>query len=207
MPKKSNRDRLVASGVTTLYEQGFSTAGVRDITAAAGVPQGSFTNHFRSKDAFGIAVLERYFNDVIQGVVSRTLQDGSRVPIVRLRAYFEAIFELLSGVGWRHGCLIGNMSLEASEHSDAIRRCLVDLFERWTAPFVDAVRSAQQAGEVHGCLDAEEVATFLLCAWQGAMLRMKVDRGPAPLDAFLHVTFATILAAPDDQSRRSHAAA
>jgi TetR/AcrR family transcriptional regulator, transcriptional repressor for nem operon len=34
---------------------------VRDICAAAGVPQGSFTNHFRSKEAFAEEVLNRYF--------------------------------------------------------------------------------------------------------------------------------------------------
>ena len=44
-----------------MFRWGYQGASVRDICAAAGVPQGSFTNHFRSKEAFAEAVLNRYF--------------------------------------------------------------------------------------------------------------------------------------------------
>jgi len=42
----------------TVHERGFASAGLREITAKAGVAQGSFTNHFASKDEFGVAVLD-----------------------------------------------------------------------------------------------------------------------------------------------------
>ena len=44
-----------------MFRSGYEGATVRDICAAAGAPQGSFTNHFRSKEAFAQEVLDRYF--------------------------------------------------------------------------------------------------------------------------------------------------
>jgi TetR/AcrR family transcriptional repressor of nem operon len=42
-----------------VFERGYCGASARDIVQAAGVPQVSFTNHFRSKEAFSLEVLER----------------------------------------------------------------------------------------------------------------------------------------------------
>jgi TetR/AcrR family transcriptional regulator, transcriptional repressor for nem operon len=53
MPKPSHREKLLTAGLQVVFEQGYCGASVRDIVQAAGVPQGSFTNHFRSKEAFG----------------------------------------------------------------------------------------------------------------------------------------------------------
>ncbi|MCA6277931.1 MAG: TetR/AcrR family transcriptional regulator, partial [Phenylobacterium sp.] len=50
MSSPSNREQLIETGVETLMCRGFSNASVRDIASAAGVPLGSFTNHFRSKE-------------------------------------------------------------------------------------------------------------------------------------------------------------
>ena len=49
MAKVSNRDKILSAGVGVVHERGFGGASVRDIVQAAGVPQGSFTNHYVSK--------------------------------------------------------------------------------------------------------------------------------------------------------------
>ena len=195
MGRHSLREQLLNSGVSTVHERGFVASGIRDITAAAGIPLGSFTNHFRSKEDFGIAVLDRYVERV-EALFDATLRDESRPPVERLRAYFDAVTALLAGAGWRHGCLIGNLSLEATEHSELIRARLSEVFGSLTRSFAAAVRAAQEAGQARTDLDAEDMAAVLLSAWQGAMLQMKVVRGPEPLDRFRRVLFAALLAAP-----------
>lgn len=195
MGRASLRDTLLASGVRTVHERGFATAGLREITAAAGVAQGSFTNHFASKEAFGLAVLDHYFGQ-LRGVIAVTLEDETRRPIERLWAYFEAITELFAASGWRFGCLAGNMSLEAAEHSEPIRLRLIEIFAEWTLPFAAAVRRAQAAGEVRADLDPDEAGAALLEAWHGAMLRMKIERSSAPLERFKSLVFPALLAPP-----------
>ncbi len=179
----------------TVHERGFASVGVREITATAGVAQGSFTNHFASKEAFGVAVLDYYFGQVRQ-VIARTLEDEGRPPLERLTAYFEAITALAAESGWRYGCLAGNMGLEASEHSELIRGRLQDIFAEWTPPFSRVIRQAQAGGEVRRDLDADEVGAALLEAWHGAMLRMKIERSPGPLDRFRRLVLPALLAGP-----------
>jgi len=204
MARPSHREKIIESGVDTAYRRGFATTGLREFAAAAGVPQGSFTNHFRSKEAFGIVLLDRYFEQ-LQDTVEQTLRDETRAPLDRLRAYFETITGRLSTVGWRHGCLIGNMSLEAAEHSDALRARLREVFAAWVEPFREAVLAGQARGEVRADLDAAEIAEFLLAGWHGAMMRMKVERSPEPLERFKRIAFATVLAPPDKGDRRDPA--
>src|SRR5690242_9670269 len=59
MPKPSHRETILTEGLRVVHERGFAGASVRDIIEAAGVPQGSFTNHFASKEAFCLEVLDR----------------------------------------------------------------------------------------------------------------------------------------------------
>ncbi len=192
MGRASYREKIIAFGMKTVHERGFASVGVRELTGAAGVAQGSFTNHFSSKEAFGEEVLVHYF-DQIRVVISQTLGDKSRTPLERLRVYFEAIMELFAASGWRYGCLAGNMALEASEHSERIRQRLITVFAEWTPAFGEVIRLGQSAGEVRADIDPEELGAALLEAWHGAMLRMKVDRSPAPLERFMRVTFPALL--------------
>jgi AcrR family transcriptional regulator len=54
---KDVRERLLEAGVATFRQRGFNGCSVQDITEAAGVPKGSFYNHFESKeDLFEAAV-------------------------------------------------------------------------------------------------------------------------------------------------------
>lgn len=61
MSKPSLREELLNAGLKVMYRSGYTAASVRDICEAAQVPLGSFTNHFRSKEAFAEEVLDRYF--------------------------------------------------------------------------------------------------------------------------------------------------
>lgn len=179
----------------TLHERGYSGAGVREITADAGVPQGCFTNHFQSKEAFVVVILDRYHART-QTIMDRTLRDESLPAVGRIRAYFDDITQWLEAAGWRYGCLVGNLSLEMPERSELLRSHLIDVCRTLTDAFADVVRIGQVQGEIRRDLDADDVATFLLASWEGAMMRMKVDRSPQPIEQFKRVLFASILVPP-----------
>ena len=195
MPKASLRDSILDAGLKAMFRTGYNGTSVRDITAAANAPQGSFTNHFRSKEAFASEVLERYF-DHTKDLVAEALQDTSLTPRQRLRRYLDIITGRLEGEGFSRGCLIGDLSLEASGSSELLRTRLAAIFTEWRAPFAACIAEAQQAGEIASDFDAEELADFLLASWQGAILRMKVDRSPAALERFKKIAFQTVFREP-----------
>jgi TetR/AcrR family transcriptional repressor of nem operon len=174
-----------------MFQSGYQGAGVRDICSAAGAPQGSFTNHFRSKEAFAREVLDRYFANV-KTAVSEALNDKSLTPRQRLKRYLDIISCRLEGDQWRRGCLIGDFSLEASSHSELLRERLEAIFQEWRTPFADCIAEAQATGETDSKFDPVDLAEFLLASWEGAILRMKVERAPAALERFKTIIFNTV---------------
>jgi len=192
MPKKSNRDKLVAAGVDVMFKLGYSGAGVRDITSAAEAPLGSFTNHFRSKEVFASEVLDRYFA-YVKGLMEESLHNRSLGPVDRIKRYLDIVTSKLEAREWTLGCLIGNFSLEAPDHSELLRDQLSRIFKEWREPFAECIAEAQAAQEIHSDFTAEELAEVLLSGWHGAMLRMKVDQSPLPLERFKKIAFSTFL--------------
>jgi TetR/AcrR family transcriptional regulator, transcriptional repressor for nem operon len=195
MSKPSHREAILKAGLKVMFRSGYQGASVRDICAAAGVPQGSFTNHFRSKEAFAEEVLGRYFAHT-KRVVKEALEDKSLTPRQRLKRYLDLISGILEDAKWNRGCLIGDFSLETTSQSELLRERLEGIFQEWRAPFASCIAEAQTAGEIDSTFDPMDLAEFLLASWEGAILRMKVERGPAALDRFKKIVFRTIFSKP-----------
>lgn len=190
MARPSIRESILEAGQEVLWESGYSV-GVRDIVARAGARPGSFTNHFDSKERFAEEVLERYFA-YVTSLVNEAMEAEGLTPVQRLRRYLDIITSKLAASAWKHGCLIGNFSLEAVDHSELLRQRLMDIFLRWRAPFAACIAEGQSRGEITTAFSADDLADFLLSSWQGAILRTKVERSAAPLERFKAIVFATL---------------
>src|SRR5258705_646220 len=146
MSKPSLREDILNAGLKVMFRSGYQGATVRDICAAAGAPHGSFTNHFRSKEAFAREVLDRYFAN-LQGTVREALDDKSLSPRERLKRYLDIISGVLAGAKFNRGCLIGEFSIATTSHSKLLRKRLETIFQEWRAPFASCIAEAQTAGE------------------------------------------------------------
>lgn len=181
MSRPSTREKILDTAIALLHERGYTACGVREITEAAGVPLGSFTNHFRSKEAFAALVLDRYI-EVLLEIAARTLGDRSCEPLARIASYFDAIKDIAGPLQWRFGCMVANMGLELPVHSELARARLITALEQLTKPFADAIREAQERGQARTDIGAEDLAVIVLSGWHGALLRAKVERrGDVPL--------------------------
>jgi TetR/AcrR family transcriptional regulator, transcriptional repressor for nem operon len=192
MPKPSHRDKLLQEGLAVVLAQGYTGASVRDIVRAAGVPQGSFTNHFTSKEAFAEEVLDLYFS-MVRTNIDKTLRNDSLPPLRRLQAWLDVQIAFLRKEEFRRGCLIGNFSIEASEQSKSIRKRLTEMFKYIHESIVYCLKAAENAGELQPSTDINEIAAFLYSSWQGAVLQSKVEQNIKPLERFKSVLFGQIL--------------
>ena len=147
MPKPSHREKLLHVGMQVVHERGFGGASVRDIVQAAGVPQGSFTNHFASKEAFGLEVIDLYFANSVESM-RQTLRNDALPPLQRLRLYIDNGKNRLNQDSMRNGCLFGNFTAESSDCSEAIRLRLVEVFAAVQANIAYCLRAAVKAGEL-----------------------------------------------------------
>jgi TetR/AcrR family transcriptional repressor of nem operon len=190
MSRPSVREQLIEAGLETLHQHGFNGSGVQDITDAAGVPKGSFYNHFESKEDFALQALDRYWQN---GAARRAhLSDTSLDPVERLRRHFRGMSDLAIRQNFQKGCMIGNFSTELSAQSKEVRDRLAGIYAAWSRSIESCVREAEKAGRVQARLPAATIATFLLNAWEGAVLRSKVEQDKSPFDHFERVVFASI---------------
>jgi TetR/AcrR family transcriptional regulator, transcriptional repressor for nem operon len=186
------RERLLEAGVRTFSKAGFNGCSVQDITDAAGVPKGSFYNHFESKEALGAAALQHYWTDgACDQLKILTRPDMS--PRERLRTYFEEATAEMAQIGFTCGCLVGNMAAELSDHSPIIAIQLSAIFLGWSGQVAECIRAAQAAGEIESNADPDQLAAFVLNAWEGAVLRARIEKADRPLRQFIQTLFTILL--------------
>jgi TetR/AcrR family transcriptional regulator, transcriptional repressor for nem operon len=190
--RRSNRDKLLETGLAIMHKRGFIGASVRDIVHAAGVSQGSFTDHFPSKEAFSLEILNLYF-EITQKVIEQTLRNDSMKPLKRLEAYIDAHTTYLEVVGKERGCLYGNFAAEASGHSEVVRKRLVEIFAEIQKAITYCLEAAVKARELPRDFDSSEVARFIFFSLQGAMLIGKGQRSLAPSKCFKEILFSKVL--------------
>ena len=96
----TTREKIIASGVQAIIGKSYNAVGLNEILTAAGVPKGSFYHFFKSKEDFGVAVVE-YFTDKSAEHLRTMLRDPSRAPLARLRYWFESARDNLAQNAFR----------------------------------------------------------------------------------------------------------
>jgi TetR/AcrR family transcriptional regulator, transcriptional repressor for nem operon len=195
VPRPQNpeiRRRLLAAGEQLIHKNGFNGCGVQEITAAAGIPKGSFYNYFETKEAFAIAVLEAYWSSINERF-SGILRDTRSKPLDRVRRYFKWMSEAKEQQRFTLGCLIGNLSLELSDLSPESRRTLSGLFRRGETLLAECLCEAQADKSLPSDRDVHELAAVLIEAWEGAVMRSKVDRKAKAYKRFESLVLESLL--------------
>jgi TetR/AcrR family transcriptional repressor of nem operon len=181
--RPSVRNNIVESALEQFHVRGFHNCSVEDITRAAGVPKGSFYNHFVSKDALAVEALQQYQ----QRSVWRTSDDSAQPPLVRLRRRFEVMREVLTSQEFTRGCLIGNMGSELADLSPSVRAEVQGSLDFRSATAAELLREAQGRGELAAHHDPSVLGPFLVNSFEGVITRTKVSKTTEALDGFFAV--------------------
>jgi len=176
-----------------IHAEGFAATGIQSIVERADVPKGSFYNHFASKEAFGAEVIDAY-SRLGQDRLRTFLCNPGLPPLARLEAYFNDRIQALGAGAHARGCLMGNFSAEAADHSALIREHLMEHWDAWSGIFESCIAEAQREATVDDRVPAALLARFIFNSWEGALLRMRVEKTGAALTEFKEVVFGTLLA-------------
>lgn len=177
------REHILDAGLEVLTQKGYNGTGVKEIVDAAGVPKGSFYNHFTSKEAFVIEAVERVAKDNLK-VAESILTDSSKPAKTRLLEFFTGGCDQMSKEKFHGGCLIGNLCLEMADENEAIRETTSNIMCKQIALIQQCLQDAKQAGHLKDSLSAEDLAEFIYYAWEGAIMRAKGSRDCRPFNVF-----------------------
>jgi TetR/AcrR family transcriptional repressor of nem operon len=142
---------------------------------------------------FGAAVIDE-FSERGQTRLRDFLSNSTIAPLARLEAYFDDRIEALRASNYASGCLMGNFSAEAADHSTLIREHLARHFEAWSSLFEKCISEARDQGAIGDQFTAASLARFIFHSWEGALLRMRVEKSDAALVEFKKIVFGKILA-------------
>lgn len=188
MPRPSMKHAILEHGRRVIHERGYHAAGIAEIAAAAGVPKGSFYNHFQSKEAFAKAALDDFFG-AFQPVFDDVLNNEALSGNERVSGFADALVSAIRASDYA-GCLMGNLAVDASLDSEMVREAIVRRFASWQEQLANAFAAGQADGTVSKRLPPDLAAGWIISAFEGAALRARVERGPRPLVEFSDATRA-----------------
>lgn len=192
MEKNETRATIIRIGTDLIGRQGYNATGIDAVLKEAGVPKGSFYYYFKSKEEFGLAVID-HFAERYDQRLDTFLNDEEVTPLNRIRNLLEGGLVRLEQNQCARGCLIGNLGQELADQNERFRSRLDEIFRSWKERYAACLREAQGAGELSRDLDSNVVAGFILSGLEGAILRAKVMKSPQPFRDFIATLFATVL--------------
>jgi TetR/AcrR family transcriptional repressor of nem operon len=184
-PITSNtKDRIIEAGSTAMSAKSFNGCGLKEILDCADVPKGSFYHYFKSKEDLGVAVIEESAQKHADFIRAH-LSDRQVSPLNRVMSMFQAMRDHYVQEGPQRECVIAKLALEVAQLSEPMRLAIKYAYDNWSALISRVLCEAQAAGEISTAQDPEQLADFLVNAWEGCTLRMQIDRKTEALDQFL----------------------
>lgn len=184
----NTRQHILETGHRIFAGKGFSSVGLNELLKAAGVPKGSFYHYFESKEQYGQALLQDYFERYLADIGA--LLDGDAESVSghhRLMRYWERWLNSQCDDCTDQKCLVVKLSAEVADLSDAMRLTLRDGTDRIVARIARTI----EAGIADGSLparDAQATAQTLYQVWLGASVLGKLHRNRTALDSAMTFT-------------------
>ncbi|ELY2497263.1 TetR/AcrR family transcriptional regulator [Cronobacter muytjensii] len=182
-PEHDTREHLLATGEQLCLQRGFTGMGLSELLKTAGVPKGSFYHYFRSKEAFGVAMLERHYARY-QACLEQHFSPAGPAR-EQLLTWFEETLSHYCQTGKMTGCLTVKLCAEVCDLSEDMRGAL----DKGAAQVMDLLAGALARGRDAKVFtfngSAHQQAQVLYVLWLGASLQAKVSRSGAPLESAL----------------------
>jgi TetR/AcrR family transcriptional regulator, transcriptional repressor for nem operon len=183
MARTNTREEIIRKGAELIHAQGFNATGLQQILQAAGIPKGSFYFYFKSKEDFGLEIID-YFNAAISSIFTRYLSDKKIPPLKRLEKLFEFFEAAFQKSGYALGCPIGNLSLELADTNERLRVHLEGVIETRIKQIQLCLQEAKRDKSLPAHLNTADTARFIFHGFEGAVLHMKVVKNVEPIRAF-----------------------
>ncbi|MCG9642443.1 TetR/AcrR family transcriptional regulator [Vibrio sp. Isolate34] len=188
MNEKTNDTRLhiLNVGYQLIVNNGFNGVGLSQLLKEADVPKGSFYHYFKSKEQFGEALIQHYFENYITKIES-ILVHGEGNHNQRILGYFSLWAKTENGTCNAHKCLVVKLSAEVSDLSDPMRQALLKGAEKVTQTIKHCVAGGVDDGSIN-VENSQEVAQNLYSMWLGASLLSKLSQSSQSLKSALSLT-------------------
>lgn len=182
----NTRQHILETGQRIIVGKGFASVGLNEILTAAGVPKGSFYHYFESKEQYGQALLQDFFDRYLADLDALFTQEAASAH-ERLMRYWQRWIDKQAAECSEQKCLVVKLGGEVADLSDAMRVTLRD----GTDQIIDRIARVIEAGVADQSmppLAPLATAQTLYELWLGASLLGKLHRNANALENAMQFT-------------------
>ena len=184
---KSARQTILETAQPIVGAKGFSAVGLNEILHAADVPKGSFYHYFNSKDAFGVVLLDTYFDNYLNAM-QQLFNQPDLSQHAKLMRYWQSWINNQTGCTDAGKCLAVKLGAEVSDLSEPMRLALQRGTARTIGLLAEALQQGVEDGSVTITQHPESLARRLYALWLGTSVMSKITHTAAPFDEALGLT-------------------
>jgi AcrR family transcriptional regulator len=188
MAKTSDtRTRLLTASAQLFRQQGYAGTGLKQITTAGQAPWGSLYHFFPGgKEELGVEAIThsgRRYLKLFDLVYARAGHDPAR----SVHDFFQLSVEALETSDFADGCPIATVALEVASTNEALRHSCAMVFDSWQQATSDFLTRSGATPD-----RAAELATYILAAFEGAIVLSRTARDTRPLRVTAGIVSTTI---------------
>ncbi len=175
-PRGFDVEQVLGQAMLVFWKKGYEATGLVDLERATGLGRQSLYGVFGDKRGLFLAVVEHYFQQVLEPGFAVLDAPGSA------RANLEQVFRAWEATAVApefNGCLVGNSVPEFGSTDAEVSAVLRRKLELMEAAFTRTLRRAKRDGEVPAGLDVKNTARSLLTLAQGLAVVARANRDPA----------------------------
>jgi TetR/AcrR family transcriptional repressor of nem operon len=183
------RDRILRAASEMMRVKGVEGTTFDEVRAASGTSKSQIYHHFPNKEALVREVVALWGRWRIE----EQEQYLGRLDSIRgLERWRNAIVQQNRLVNGAHGCIIGALAGELSDHDEHARLILAAIFQSWEALFVEGFERMRAAGVLEEDVDPVTLATAVMAALQGGYLLAQTQRSSGPMEVALDMAVAHV---------------
>ena len=169
------RARIVASAAKLFRRRGYAGTGLNDVIEQSAAPRGSLYHYFPAgKEELASEAVARG-SAVVSHRIEQALSGSDDLREV-VNEFAVLLARNLERSGFRDGCPVGTVTLDAASESQRIGAACRAAFVGWRDTIAHGL-----AERGHGEDEALELATLLLCAFEGALMMARAVGEVGPL--------------------------
>jgi TetR/AcrR family transcriptional regulator, transcriptional repressor for nem operon len=166
------RQEIIESAALLMQSKGYEGTKLSDILETGRIGKGQFYYYFSSKRELGLAVIDYFFSSFNQELLENILSSQKR-PEIRLNEMLEWVIEHHKSKQAKCGCVFGNFTLEMSEHDEAFRKKVSEVFEAWKEKLKPVLEEIIQSSTPIEPFETDKLAQGIVAMLEGGILIMK----------------------------------
>ncbi len=164
-PLEFDPDTALEAAMQLFWARGFEATSLQDLLDSMGIARSSFYQAFGSKQEVFLRAVERY-RDWLAGELRGSMESADS-GLAFIEDTLKSVAEDTKCADGRRGCLVFNSAAEFGQRDPEVAGRVAASIDAFTQVFTDAVRRAQEEGDVPPDRDPRLLGRHVVCTMSG----------------------------------------